>query len=319
MLARLTIFQPDRPSRQILLHQTRNYIIGRDDSCSIYIDDDRLSRRHAKLEHMADSWRLSDLSSKNGTLIGGRAISECSLCDTQWIEFGAVLARYDCVSPESIEADRRLFAERWSTSIGMSRDLQPSMGSDELLRRVLESFVELSESGRGFIILKEAAGEFRASVSHPAVGADFGGSRSVVTKSFAENRSVVCSDVRRDPLLSAQASIVGGGISALASLPLRVGAQVIGVIYVDSRQPGKQFSELDVEILQALADHAALVLGVARLRENIVDLSSMLPAELDPTRRPVKALVDELQRYLPQLERGALPEKPAVAAAGEPG
>jgi hypothetical protein len=32
----------------------------------------------------------------------------------------------------------------------------------------------------------------------------------------------------------------------------------------------------------------------------------------------VKALVDELQRYLPQLERGTLPEKPAVAA-GEPG
>lgn len=298
MLARLTVHQADRPARRIVLDRNRRYLIGRDEACTIHIEDDSVSRRHAKLVHEGGAWRLSDLCSKNGTRIGGKPVGEHDPDAGDWIEFGMVLACFDRMSPESVAAERRHLAERWSTSIEMGRDLEPSLDARELLRRTLESFVELSAAERGFIMLREAGGELRADVCHPSEHADFRGSRSVVDRAVRETRSIVCSDVRFDPALRGQASIAGGDVSALACVPLRVGSEVLGAIYVDSRLPGKQFTEQEVEILQALANHAALVIGVARLRETIVDLSSMLPPQLDPANPPQKSFMEELQRQL---------------------
>ena len=317
MLARLTIYQADRPGRQILLEGDRDHVVGRDDACSIHIEDHSVSRRHAKLSRDGDAWRLSDLCSKNGTFIDGRAIGQYDLNGAKWIEFGMVLGFFDRVSPERVAADRRRAAERWTASIRMSRDLRPTQDAQELLRRTLESFVELAEAERGFVMLREAAGELGARVSHPSEEADFQGSRSVVDRAFGENRAVACNNVRRDPLLGAQASIVGGDIAALACTPMRVGSQLLGVIYVDSRQPGKDFTEQDVEILQSLADHAALVIGVAQLRETIVDLSAMLPRQLDSASSPGQPFIDELQRHLLRFWQGARTAKGGLTSAGE--
>lgn len=302
MPARLTFFATDRPARQFLLDEQERYLIGRDDACSLSIAEGTLSRRHAKLVFRDGAWRLSDLASKNGTLIAGRSVNHHRLLSDEWIEFGDVLACFDNVSQEALDADERRIGAHWQSSVQLSRVLTPSMETDELLTRVLESFVATTGSERGFVMLREGSGDFRPDVVLPAASGDFTGSRSVVTRAFEQNRPVVCSDVSRDEGLGPQPSIASGAISALACVPLRVGEKVLGVIYVDSRKPGKQFTELDIELLQALADHAALVISVSRLRENIVDLSEMLPAELNRDTPPDDALILEVQRLL---ERGA--------------
>ncbi|MBT8103411.1 MAG: GAF domain-containing protein [Gammaproteobacteria bacterium] len=314
MRARLTFYETDRPARQYLLDEAVRYLIGRDKSCAILIADGTLSRRHAKLEFHQGVWRLSDLASKNGTLIAGRPINHHQLIDDEWIEFGSVLACFDRVTQASIDADEQRIGEQWQSSVQLSRVLTPSMETSELLARLLESFVTTSGSERGFIMLQQASGEFCPDVVLPHGITDFTGSRSVVDKTFDENRPVVCSDVSQDARLGPQPSIVSGAISALACVPLRVGEQVLGVIYVDSRRSGKQFTELDIELLQALADHAALVVSVSRLRENIVDLSEMLPAELNRDIPPDEALISKLQRLLPRLKNPG--KAPGATVAG---
>lgn len=303
MLARLTFYETDRPARQVVLAEADRYLIGRDESCTIRIADGTLSRRHAKLKYQDGAWRLSDLASKNGTLIAGRPIDHHSLNENEWIEFGSVLARFDRVSQSALDADERRIGQQWQSSVQLSRVLTPSMETDELLARLLESFVSTSACERGFVMLQQPAGTFQPNVTLPPDNTDFTGSRSVVRKTFDENRPVVCSDVSRDARLGAQPSIASGTISALACVPLRVGEEVLGVLYVDSRQPGKQITALDIELLQALADHAALVISVSRLRENIVDLSEMLPTELNRDTPPDEALISKVQRLLPRLER----------------
>ena len=49
--------------------------IGRSPSCEIQIDDDKVSRRHARIVIDGSSAVLEDLGSKNGTLVRGRRIS----------------------------------------------------------------------------------------------------------------------------------------------------------------------------------------------------------------------------------------------------
>jgi GAF domain-containing protein len=44
---------------------------------------------------------------------------------------------------------------------------------------------------------------------------------------------------------------------------------VIGLLYVDSRRPGAAFADLDLEILAALAEQAAIVLASIQLDRRI--------------------------------------------------
>lgn len=316
MHARLTLYVPERPARQVVLDAAESYVVGREADCTIAVEDSTLSRRHARLEFAGGAWCVTDLCSKNGTRVGGQPVSRSPLSDDDWIEFGDVLACFDQVSDAALEADRQRIGERWQTSIELSRDLRPSMEPEDLLAGVLDALIAVSGAERGFVMLADADGDLQARTRRPADGSGFGGSRSVAQKSFRENRAVVSSNVGLDAKLGPQPSIVSGAISALACLPLRVGDITLGVIYVDSREPGKQFTDLDLEILQAFADHAALVVGVARLRESIVDLSDRLPAALSRDASPDDELVRKVQRLLPRAGRGANGSGGTVAVAG---
>ncbi|MFH1262390.1 MAG: GGDEF domain-containing protein [Pseudomonadota bacterium] len=63
-------------------------IIGRGDQSDIFIDDEDVSRSHAKIEVLADAIVLKDLGSTNGTLVNGRKIAERKLEDGDRIQVG---------------------------------------------------------------------------------------------------------------------------------------------------------------------------------------------------------------------------------------
>ncbi|MBT8099620.1 MAG: GAF domain-containing protein, partial [Gammaproteobacteria bacterium] len=273
----------------------------RDEACSLRVNDPSVSRRHARLVCADQTWRISDLASKNGTRIRGRTVDLHQLTEEAWIEFGDVLAAFDFVSQQTLDADLTRNGAQWQTSMQLSQHLKPTLEPEELLHRVLDSFLNVADCERGFVMLEHASGELIPDVSHPSDSGEFQGSRSVVQKTLSSMQPIVCSDISLDAELGPQPSIVSGALRALACLPLLVGDRVIGVLYVDSQRPGKQFTELDIELLQALAEHAALVIGVSRLRENIVDLSAMLPAKMQRGTAPDESLVRKLEELLPQL------------------
>src|SRR5580704_8526032 len=47
------------------------YVIGRRSDCQIFVPDMRVSRQHARLWRVGESWSLEDLGSNNGTYING--------------------------------------------------------------------------------------------------------------------------------------------------------------------------------------------------------------------------------------------------------
>lgn len=51
-------------------------ILGRSPSCEIPLDDEKVSRRHARIELRAGETWLSDLGSKNGTFLNGVAVAQ---------------------------------------------------------------------------------------------------------------------------------------------------------------------------------------------------------------------------------------------------
>ena len=90
-MARLVV---NREEADLVTHElTRNIVaIGSAPLNHIVIDDPAVSAQHAILARIADSYRLKDLHSTNGTQVNGISITDAELKDGDKIQFGSVVA-----------------------------------------------------------------------------------------------------------------------------------------------------------------------------------------------------------------------------------
>jgi hypothetical protein len=286
--ARLTLYPADGPARHFPLDPGREHLLGRGQDCTLRIEDERLSRRHARLSFASDGWRFDDLGSKNGTRLAGRAAGDRQLRDGDWISFGGLLGQFSELSDARVAAEQERERSRWADTVERSQRLDPRAGVDELLRQVLGASIDLAGAQRGFIMLADDQGQLAVrarvgDVDPGRLGPDFPGSRGALARALATRTAVVVSDASEDTLFGARPSVVIGHIRALVCLPLAIGDQSAGLLYLDSQVPGKVFTRLDVEILEAFAAHAALVIGIATVRE---DLASLAPLVESSARNP---------------------------------
>jgi hypothetical protein len=288
--ARLTVHPPRRPTKTFLVCRSGNYEIGRDPACELVLDDARVSRRHARLGAGPEGWTLADLASKNGVSIDGEAITEALLDHPCWVSFGGLMGRFEPTSADSAWSRERARRSRSSTDArrALERD---GLEVGALVRRLLDSVLEITRAERGFVLLAGPDGTLRVAGHRGAAGgeddpAPFTGSESTVRRVLADGLPIAESDTLDDSVLSGTPSVVDGGMRALACLPLEAEGERLGVLYVDSREPGMAFDELDLEILEALSGHAALALRVARLDEALHGLTGRLPTAVPAPDRP---------------------------------
>lgn len=77
----LTMKRPKQPPATIPLDRTQT-VLGRDAKCDIVVDDEGVSRRHARIARSEWGYfELVDLGSKNGVLVDGEPVSRMTLVD----------------------------------------------------------------------------------------------------------------------------------------------------------------------------------------------------------------------------------------------
>jgi pSer/pThr/pTyr-binding forkhead associated (FHA) protein len=286
MPARLTIHFPAAAARELILPEGGETVVGRGPECGVEVEDDRVSRRHALLAGGPSGWTVADLGSKNGTLVDGVPVAAGQpgrLAERSWLSFGGLVARFETVAGPA-EALHEARLRRLTTALEARRGLDPGVGLRELLSRVVASMLELTGAERGFLLLAGDGGGLEVA-AHSGLSwddlraAEFGGSVGAVERVLKEDRPVVSTDARADAELGARASVVQGGIRSLLCVPVQALDRQIGVVYADSRRPGAAFTELDLEILEALAAQAGLAIAVARLDGELRGLAERLARE----------------------------------------
>jgi len=89
--------------------------IGRAASCEIALDDDKVSRQHARIELDGGELKIRDLGSRNGTRVNGKRIrSELRLVDGDQIQFGDSTARLELDAAVIDAEPDRPDLRRWS-------------------------------------------------------------------------------------------------------------------------------------------------------------------------------------------------------------
>lgn len=284
--------------------------VGRTEDNDLMIPDGSISRRHARLTRQGGVWRVQDLGSKNGTHVNeiGRTSAQLHSGDT--IIFGQLRVRFLEGEPEGAGEDfsgvesgttmvrsavdfRGLASSRraapaqapeleldrtrrlLSVLTRVSEALLASRPLDETLAVVLELVFEQLPVERGTILLRDEQGRLvpRATRQRAAGGRELRPltvSRTIAEKVVTDRVSVMTVDAQADPRFAGGLSIVLQGIRSAMAAPLWVGDRVDGLIYVDSTFHVQAFDEFDLDLLSALANHAAVALETARLQESVL-------------------------------------------------
>ena len=304
MPAKLTLYPSEGVSRHFVLREEGEHAVGREPGCEVLLEDVRVSARHARLRFSGEDWVLSDLGSKNGTFVNAFRVTEASLGDEDWVSFGGLLARFEMVSEQEVELLRSERGRRLQTFSEARRILERNGEPRELLRSLLGSVLDLTGAERGFLLLFGTDGEVRAEVlggfrEAESLNESFNGSIGAVEQTLRTGLPVVTSNAKADAFLGRRPSVLELGIEALACVPLRAEDVVTGLIYVDGRRKGGSFTDLDLEILEALADHAALTAGSLRLDRQIRELIGV------PSQEPAEGalFLEEFERRVGEVAR----------------
>ncbi|NBV46116.1 MAG: FHA domain-containing protein [Planctomycetia bacterium] len=93
-------------------------------------------------------------------------------------------------------------------------------------------------------------------------------SRSLLERVVATRRAILSADAGSDSRFNVNESIIQSKIQSVLSLPVqREGGEVLGVLYVDSREIRAGFTAEDLEVLAALAGLVSRALGMARAHD----------------------------------------------------
>lgn len=277
MPARLTAYLPEQAAAEFYLATGEQVRVGRTPGNEIVLAHPSVSRAHARLEPVAASWRLRDLGSKNGSTANGEPPTDEPLGEHAWLRFGDITCEFRLLDEAALARARQEHGGRQQASAVHQRRLEQSRALPDLLRGTLAAVVDLAGCERGFLLVMGPAGpEVRAwqgldasALATPA----FAGSAGAVEQALRERRAVVLNDASQDARLGARASVLAGGIRALVCLPLAVGDDVLGLVYADSREPGRAITALDLGLLSAFAERAALWLAARRSELQLADAS----------------------------------------------
>lgn len=203
----------------------------------------------------------------------------------------------------------------------LSETISSSVDLETVLEGVMDEVVKATRAERGFIVLTEPVTEggshkqffyAQRGIDQSTIDApDFRFSRGVVEQVIQRGEPLLTSDAQTDDRLSARQSIVLLGLRSILCVPLKTKEKILGVIYIDSRVMSGIFDQTERELVQTIANHAAVSIENARLfleTQNKLQTLRILyeiMADLTSTLDVERVLAACLQRVQKLLNAGA--------------
>ncbi len=149
--------------------------------------------------------------------------------------------------------------------------INSSLDIDQVLEQVTDSVIEITGAERGFVMLNDlGTGELVVRVARTFAGETIApGAHQVSTTILKEvqraSKGLTIVDAQGDEQFRAAESIIGFQLRSVMCAPLLRKGDMLGLVYVDNRYDAGVFDENDLDILQGVADQAAIALDNARL------------------------------------------------------
>jgi serine phosphatase RsbU (regulator of sigma subunit) len=289
---RLEVCGPDLPA-QIIELKGADLQIGRAPGQDIRLDDARVSRHHARLEHRRDgSAFIVDLDSKSSTELNGRklaAFQPAKLRDGSLIKiveyelvfrdprvappekapgYSTVLESLDDLSSSRLARSSSYPAEALEAVLDVNRALGGGSDLDDMLGRALDGLMTVFPAmERGFILIVDPQGQPRVR----AVRQRGGSAQALVLSStliehvLHQGKAVLIRDTTDDSRFNGVESVISTVRTALCVPLLGHAGERLGMVQLD-RSAGKSgYKPGDLDLLAAVSVPIAVVVENQRL------------------------------------------------------
>jgi len=304
----------DTLGRRIVPIDKPVFSIGRRSESDLRLAGADISRLHAEIMRNGDICVLHDRQSTFGTFVNDEKVESRTLASGDRVRLGQSVdveivfaVGDDAPSAEKSAANAAVELRQMAALLEGLRALGSGRVLDEVLSLVLDSAIEVTGAERGFIMLADLHGglEFtmaRARGKITLSGRSFETSRRIPEQVFASGKLAIVEDLMDNAMAPLHAGTVALGIRHVLCTPLRLvryveraddkpGEELIGVLYLDSRERGALVSSSARSALEMLSAEAALAIENARLYRQALD----------------KAKYEQELKVAAEIQRGLLP------------
>ncbi|HEX6732660.1 MAG TPA: sigma 54-interacting transcriptional regulator [Pyrinomonadaceae bacterium] len=264
-------------------------VIGRDTAASLCIAESAVSRRHSVVEKKDDSYVVTDLDSLNGTFVNDVPVKSRVLQHGDRLRIGEsqflFLLHEDDFSAKSSEVMMEedqvmsgstvqvrfddalyLMARDLSALMKVSTTINAIRGLEELQERLLMLLFEVVPAQRGAILLTEDGSNEAISVF--GLDRERGKDQSVtvsrtIVKQVLREGAALLTSKGLDPKLDTE-SLISVAAKSVMCVPLLLMGRLMGVIYLDTSNPGDEFNKDHLQLVTAISGIAAVAIENAR-------------------------------------------------------
>jgi signal transduction histidine kinase len=299
-------------NRKLIPLEEKPLMLGRSVDCDVVIEETFVSGHHARIEPAGEGFIVKDLESTNGTWVDGTPVKTPKpLSHGSMVVLGRpgnYRIRFLSQSQEAVTHPEIVTPvpargkpdESLQEVLEISKVLLSTLDLEEVLGRVLEACLRISQAERGYLFLREGSnlklrasrGEAQEQVSEEQLEFSRSVALRVAKTGQAEFRTSQLGQGARDQ----SASIVRLRLETIGCVPLKIQQKVIGIVYVDSHQRSALPDATGREVLEVLAGLAAVAIENARLvservqNERWTTIGRMAASIVHDIRSPLAAL-----------------------------
>jgi serine phosphatase RsbU (regulator of sigma subunit) len=308
--------------------------IGRDSGCEVVIEDQHVSRSHARIVRKGDAFSVEDLESHNLTYLDDRPLppntphalkdgSVIGICGHQLIfrraavvlhseksGDSAVLKTLDEPGAVSLETRPDRPGEVLRAVLEIHRALGGAGELNDVLERTLKALFDIFRQAEcGFILTAEPDGNLtpRAIRRRDGQTDPPGLSRTVLEHVMDAGKALLIADVQGAAPFRPSESLAVSGIRTALCVPLpgREG-RPIGILQLDSRSRRTRFGPADLDLLAAAVIPIGMAIEHYRLLKARAEAAAAREIQLAllPRHRPALPGYTFWEHYEPALEVG---------------
>ncbi|MGI8907434.1 MAG: SpoIIE family protein phosphatase [Candidatus Sumerlaeaceae bacterium] len=211
-----------------------------------------------------------------------------------------------------VEVQREILSDpvkRLKVVYQVADSIRSELELGDLLRKIMDILWTVVTPHRGIILLSDEVDKTLEPVvvrTREETMSEINISRGIIERCMSEKVAILVSDAPSDLRFSANDSVVMGRIRSVICAPLVSKGEVLGVLYVDSQEPGTiYYTNDELDLITGIANQAAMAIVNARLHQQAIERQK-LERELEIARGIQMNLLPREYPYIPGVEFAAM-------------
>jgi transcriptional regulator with GAF, ATPase, and Fis domain len=245
-----------------------------------------LDDTHCHIMLDGDKFILSEMNSKSPVLVNGKRRRKHNLVESDAIviaDFKLVFHLTD--SATSTRETPKPESDSYRALYDFTRLLWGEYDIDALLIKLLDEVIALSKADKGFLIIiegKDPLLKAARNVGHQDISKSLDQlSDSILQKVMKTQQAIIVEDAVNDTIFGASQSVIDLSLASVMCVPLALGGEMLGMIYLGNNQVSNLFTPNDLEKVSIYSAQAALLVRNAELISDLKTENIQLTTEIE--------------------------------------